>query len=90
MAAFEHYLEKSRLEAMRIDQQAWTQGLYILDAIRQALASKPKPIYPKEPYLVKHEREQKQTEQDKTIKLYKNLMNWSAGVKARLNNTPSD
>lgn len=86
--AFDHYAKKAYLESLRNDQQAWTQGLYILDAIGHALSDKHK--YPEEPFLIKKEKEQKQNEADKTIKLYKNLKNWSAGVKARLNNTPPE
>lgn len=86
--AFNYYEKKAHIEAIRADQMAWTQGLYILDAIGQALSNKHK--YPEEPFLIKKEKEQKQNEADKTIKLYKNLKNWSAGVKARLNNTPPE
>lgn len=86
--AFDYYEKKAHIEAVRADQMAWIQGLYILDAIGHALSDKHK--YPKESYFIKQEKEQKQNEVDKTIKLYRNLKNWSAGVKARLNNTPPE
>lgn len=86
--AFDYYEKKAHIEAVRADQMAWIQGLYILDAIGQALSNKHK--YPKEPYLIKQEKEQRQNAEDKNIKLYNNLKNWSAAVKARLSKVPPE
>lgn len=90
LESFGYYAKKAHLEELRADERAWMQGMYIMDAIAQNLAAKKarKGIYPKEPYLLKAQKDQQQTEQTKAAQLYKSLMNWSAGVKARLNKTP--
>lgn len=89
IAAFECFLKKAHLDALRADQQAWTLGLYILDAIRQGLSSKRQQIYPVEPYLIKQDREKQQDEAEKAVKLYNNLKNWAASVSARMKANPS-
>lgn len=90
LGAFDQYARKSHIEELRADERAWLQGLYIADAVAQNLSTKHIRIYPKEPYLVSRAREEKQSDEDKNIRLYHNLRNWSAGVSARINNAPSD
>lgn len=81
LSAFENYTTKAHLESLQKDRDAWSLGIYIMDAMAQILSSKA--IYPKEPYLKKIEREENQTQEDKLINLYKRLKGFGGSRKKR-------
>ena len=86
--AFDHYMEKARLDMLNDDRKAWLYGLYVQNAIASVLNFRKNQkgnSYPENPYLVKSEEYRKNTEEDKNILLYKKLKSWSAGFQKNKN-----
>lgn len=79
----EAYKQKEKNREKELNAYAWLQGAYIQRAIVAALDGK-KNRYPDKP-LESHVQEEMTVEQQhkEEAKLYKNLLNWSAGLKGK-------
>lgn len=77
------YQQKQKAKAQEINDTSWLQGVYMLRAIVAALDGK-KHKYPNKP--LEYDDKRELTEQEKAVeatKLYKNLQNWTAGLKGK-------
>lgn len=77
------HTERLKKDIKDKNEFAWLQGLYIAKAINSVLNGK-KYKYPDRPFETEKNKELSDAEQAAEVtKMYKNLQNWTAGLKSR-------